>query len=324
MKTTRLVAIAALGIATALAGCKKKNDQPPDQPETPTADAAAAKAEADAAAAPGTEPQRVADVGFETPESVLHDPGSDVYLVSNINGAPGAADGNGFISKLSPEGEVTELKWIDGEAEGVTLNAPKGMTILKGTLYVTDIDHVRMFDLATGKPKGEVAVKGATFLNDLTQMAGTVYASDSGIQITDEGVKPTGTDAIYAIDEEGKVEKIASGDQLKGPNGLHYADRLYMVTFGDNKLYGVPKGGKPSVQAELPKGSLDGVFVLNEDKVLISSWECQCVYAGPVKGPFEPAITDVQAPADIGWDSRRKKVLVPLFQDNAVVIYPEP
>ena len=40
----------------------------------------------------------VTDVGFQTPESVLHDTTADVYLVSNINGAPAEKDDNGFIS----------------------------------------------------------------------------------------------------------------------------------------------------------------------------------------------------------------------------------
>ena len=72
----------------------------------------------------------VTDAGFSVPESMLHDGVADVYLVSNINGSALEADGNGFISRVAPSGEVLELKWIDGEAEGVTLNGPKGMAIV--------------------------------------------------------------------------------------------------------------------------------------------------------------------------------------------------
>jgi sugar lactone lactonase YvrE len=322
MKITRLASLLVLAIAATPAGCKKKEEQTSETPPPVAADASTTAKAADAAAGAG--PRRIADVGFATPESVLHDFANDVYYVSNINGAPGAVDGNGFISKLSPDGSVTALKWIDGEAEGVTLNAPKGMTIAKDTLYVADIDHVRMFDIATGKAKGEIAVKGATFLNDLTQMAGVVYASDSGIEISEEGVKPTGTDAIYSIDGDGNVTKMAEGEALNRPNGLHYADALHMVTFGSNQLHRVAKSGKTEVIAELPKGGLDGLVVLDDERVLVSSWECQCIYAGPPKGPFEPAISDVKAPADFGWDSRRKRVLVPLFEDDAVVFYDQP
>lgn len=92
-------------------------------------------------AAPSAE--RVEVTGFSTPESVVHDAVDDVYLVSNINGEPLAEDGNGFISRVTPDGEVEALRWIDGEADGVELNAPKGMAVLGDTLYVADIDCVR-------------------------------------------------------------------------------------------------------------------------------------------------------------------------------------
>ena len=67
-------------------------------------------------------PRTIEGVGFQTPESVLYDARADVYLVSNINGNPTGVDGNGFISRVTPSGRVT-VKWIDGAAPGVTLNA---------------------------------------------------------------------------------------------------------------------------------------------------------------------------------------------------------
>ena len=82
----------------------------------------------DQTAAPATYPNtviEVAEVGFATPESVLHDTVADVYLVSNISGAPVAKDDDGFISRLSPEGQVEQLKWIDGAASSVQPALPR-------------------------------------------------------------------------------------------------------------------------------------------------------------------------------------------------------
>jgi hypothetical protein len=67
----------------------------------------------------------IAQVGFATPEAVLHDTTADVYLVSNINGGPADKDDNGFIARLAPTGAVLTLKWIDGAADGITLHGPK-------------------------------------------------------------------------------------------------------------------------------------------------------------------------------------------------------
>ena len=50
---------------------------------------------------------------------------------------------------------------------------------MNGTLYVADLDTVRMFDAKTGAAKGEVKIPGATFLNDIATDGKVVYVSDS-------------------------------------------------------------------------------------------------------------------------------------------------
>ena len=44
--------------------------------------------------------------GFKAPESALLDEARGVLYVSNVNGNPTDKDGNGYISKLSPDGTV--------------------------------------------------------------------------------------------------------------------------------------------------------------------------------------------------------------------------
>ena len=71
---------------------------------------------------------------------------------------------------------------------------------------------------------------------------------------------------------------------------------------------------------KLPKGSLDGIVAVG-DALLVSSWESGTIYRGKPGGTFEAVITDVKAPADIGWDSKRQRVLVPRFLDDVVEAY---
>ena len=78
---------------------------------------------------------------LKTPESVIYFQEKDVIYVANINCDPSAKDGNGFISVLNPVGSVKNLEWIKN------LNAPKGMAIFKGKLYVADIDYDLKNDL---------------------------------------------------------------------------------------------------------------------------------------------------------------------------------
>lgn len=259
--------------------------------------------------------------GFQTPESVLYDSRGDVYLVSNINGNPTAADGNGFISKISPTGKVIALKWIDGTKTGVKLNAPKGMAIAGDTLYVADITSVRMFDRGSGRFKGSIDIPGATFMNDLAAgRDGSVYASDSGLK---PDFSPSGTDAIYRIDGMGMVAALAKGADLNHPNGVAVrADGSVLVAVWAEKgaVYALSKDGKRSAVAALPAGQLDGIEIASNGTLLVSSWAASSVYRVMRDGMATAVVENVKAPADIGYDGKRNRLLIPQFQDNKVLI----
>ena len=64
---------------------------------------------------------------FEQPESVVLANDGQYLFVSNVNGDPSQADGNGYISTLSLSGEIMEQQWLTG------LDAPKGMAVVGDT-----------------------------------------------------------------------------------------------------------------------------------------------------------------------------------------------
>lgn len=273
-----------------------------------------------ACATPQARPIHLQDVGFQTPESVVHDTDHDVYLVSNIAGAPSEADGNGFISRVGPDGQIQNLKWIDGTANGVTLNAPKGLAIANGLVYVADIDTVRMFDVNTGDPKGAIELPGTTFLNDVAAGPdGTVYVSDSGFH---PDFSRSGTDAIYAIDPARNVKTLSAGKELGAPNGLLVReDGLWVVTFASGELYRLTADGKRDSLYQFPEGQLDGIVATQNGDLIVSSWKGSKLFrrAG---SDLQVAATQLDAPADIAVDAKRGRVLIPLFKDNALRIVP--
>lgn len=303
----RLLALAFVGLTGACAG---ESGEMQEGAETQTD-------------APDMSPVVVADVGFMTPESVLHDATADVYLVSNINGAPLEADGNGFISRVSPDGEVVDLKWIDGETEIVTLNAPKGMAIDGELLYVADIDCVRMFDVMTGVPQGEVCIDGATFLNDVaTHPAGGVLVTDSGLDANFGG---TGADALYHV-AGGDYRPVLADPSLGAPNGVAVHDGdIYMVTFMSGRVLNVAGEGESVEAAEVlavDGGQLDGLVFLDDGRALVSNWATSCVHLLDTDGTLSCPMPGLDAPADIGVDRTRGHVLIPLFNENSVVFIP--
>ena len=268
-----------------------------------------------------TEKPIVVEGGLMTPESALHDAAGDVYLVSNINGNPSATDGNGFISRIAPDGTIRELKWIDGAREGVTLNAPKGMALRGNTLLVADIDAIRLFDRASGKPTGTWAIDGATFMNDVAVGADDiVYATDTGIDLSSGEPKPTGTAAVYRFDASGKPRAIAR-EGLQGPNGvLAGGDGLTVVEFMSNRVLRVSSDGTISPRVSLPQGGLDGAVRLQDGTLLVSSWEANAVYRIDQQGKAEAVVRDVTAPADLGVDLKRGRLLIPQFTENRLRI----
>lgn len=276
----------------------------------------------DAGAAPAVPDIVVADAGFSTPESVLHDPGADVYLVSNINGSPLEKDGNGFISRVAPDGTVLDLKWIDGAAQGVVLHAPKGMALQDGKLYVADIDCIRIFDAVSGAVIKGVCLETATFLNDVAPGgAGTIFFTDSGFRAGAAGFEPSGTDGVFRMIDDDRVVQVLKEPGLGGPNGVAVGSRGIMVaTFGSGEVFRLTAEGARTDIMPVSERQFDGLEMLPDGGFMVSSWGDQCVYRIGADGAVSKVLEGVEAPADIGFDAERNRLLVPLFNANQVVI----
>jgi len=282
--------------------CQQESSAPPATPTAPPPQKTAASAETLS--------------GFQTPESVLYDADQDVYFVSNINGDPTAADDNGFISRVNPDTKQIDLKWIDAAKPDILLNAPKGMAVMGGLLYVADLTVVRKFDSKSGAPKGEVAIPGSTFLNDVATDGKSIYVTDSGMKAGPNGFEGTGTDAVWKITND-KPEKIASGKDLNRPNGVTVDNgNVWVNSFGSDELYQIVNGKKTNVQ-HMPKGSLDGLIAMSDGTFLVSSWDGKTVYRGN-NGQFKAVVENAEAPADIGYDAKRHRLLIPHFTRNTV------
>jgi sugar lactone lactonase YvrE len=270
----------------------------------------------------------IKDVGLQMPRSVLWDADQDVYFVSNINGDPVGQNKNGFISKIGPDGKVIVLKFVDGSKKGSELNAPKGLAIVGEILYVADINVVRKFDRKSGKAKGVIKIAKSVFLNDLSASPDgkTLYVSDSAVAIQGGNFAGTGDDAIYAIDvKKNTAVALIRDPALRSPSGLLADDDgVWVVTLGANQLFHVDQQGGTGPATKLPKGGLDGIVKRDDGSFLISSWEASAIYGGKPGGEFQEVISAIPSAADIGLDSKRNTLLVPILQKSAVQLVPLP
>ena len=271
---------------------------------------------------PTTDAKRtlIKNVSFATPESIEYYATEDVYLVSNINGNALEAAGNGFISKIKPDGSVVDLKWINGNKKSIVLNAPKGMAIQGNNLYVADINQVQVFELPSGKQKTSVTIKGSTFLNGITPGDGFVYVTDSGLKSGKNGYAPSDTDAIYKIWANGKYELVIKDKNMGHPNGIvENGSDIIVVTFGTGKVFRIDTAGKRHAMPTPPKGSLDGLLMLDDGRLLISSWDESAIYILNKNNTYSILADSLDAPADLGFDTKRNRVLIPLFKQNKLV-----
>jgi sugar lactone lactonase YvrE len=278
-------------------------------------------------------PTRIMYRGLAHPESVVHDTQWDRYLVSNINGTATAHDNNGFISILDPEGGVAKPKFIAGSLNGVTLNGPKGMAIYNGSLFVADIDQVRIFDLDTGQPKGSVAITEGSFVNDVAVSPdGQVIVTDSGLVFDDKGQHDTGSASIHrfpASQRGGSANRIASASKTPtptafgNPNGVAFLGNDLLVSgFSSNWLHQLDAEGNVRRAARLPRGELDGIVVLSSSDLLVSSWQAKTVYRGNLETGFSAIGVKLDSPADIAVDQARQRLIIPTLKGNSVLSIP--
>jgi hypothetical protein len=271
-----------------------------------TADNTAAGADTTAAASaasptPTLQKAWETDTVLTTVESTLFDPAAGVIYTSNIEGHHSKKDKKGSITKMKPDGSITQLKWVTG------LNAPKGMALLNGKLFVTDIDELVEINVSGGKIAKRYPVPGAKFLNDAATDGLNVYFSDSE------------TGKVHRL-AEGKVSTFAEG--FAGINGLGFDDKdqLFILDGKGLRKYNPADKASQFVNEVVTGG--DGLVIIDDSTYIASRWQGE-IYL--VKNGKEHLLLDTKADssntADIDYIPAEKLVLVPTFLKNKVVAY---
>lgn len=262
--------------------------------------------------------------GLESPHSFVGDPLAPHYFISNVNGEPDARDNNGFVTKLDRDGKVVNLKFIQGGVGNITLHAPKGLALVRETLYVADLDQLKGFDKVTGKQLAAVSIQPSTpgtrvsLVDVAAGPGGVLYVSDQA------------GNSIYRVEPAAghRVSLLIHDDRLAGPAGLAVhpkTNHLIAVSWDKGKILEITPDGQLT---ELVSNgfftsrfqNLSGVDFDRWGNMYVSDFTKGKIWRMTRDNRFQVIAEYLPAPADIGIDRTGNLILVPYHYAHAAEI----
>ncbi len=235
-----------------------------------------------------------------TCESVLYDTETGTIYVSNIEGTPLEKDGQGSISIIDKDGTVITQDWVTG------LDAPKGMGIANGNLYVTNINELVEIDIASATITNRYPVEGSEFLNDVDTHDGKVYFTDMNMG------------NVHMLDG-GEVSTISQGHE--SINGIAIDENGTIYGLDATGLIMWNEDGSTSIINSAVTGG-DGLIILGDGNFVASRWMGEIWF---VTSDGQTLMLDTKAEesntADLGFIPEDNVVLVPTFFKNKVAAY---
>jgi hypothetical protein len=250
--------------------------------------------------------------GFPFPESIACDAKARVLYVGQfVSGLkPADKDGQGKISKVSLDGKVVEERFLPTGSD--VLHKPKGIWVQGNRLWVTDIDAVWVFDLASRKGR-KLELTGMGFANDPTVRGRDLYISDNRNDLLYR-VAPAD---FLNLKDKPEIGIVFAGKGIN-PNGLYPArdGSILIGGFMSDKvargIYSLAKDGEIKTLAR-DLGRIDGVYQLKDGTLLVTDWNSGSLARWSAAGGLQPLAKGFKGPADfcVMPDGKGYSVFVP-------------
>jgi hypothetical protein len=259
-------------------------------------------------------------------ESCTYDSTRKLIMVVNRGAAQNEAPNDGFVSLLNSDGSVHTARWIGVNRNGLVLNQPFGSDIRAGKLYLADSDGgtadgaprvsvVRMFDVATGAPSGEIKVPGSQWFNDIAVARdGTIYATQTG---SPEGQTPM---RVYKVSPDGMAKVLIDGGPLSLPNGIAIDNNgnLVVVNLGSTAILTFSPSGALIKTEQAAQSGNDGLVIMRDGTKYISSVRLGGVQRIRPGRPAELIATGIPNAASMCFDAGANQLVIPMNPNNAV------
>ena len=259
-------------------------------------------------------------------ESCSWHPGLKKIMVVNRGALQTEAPNDGFVSLLNSDGSVHTARWIGETRNGLVLNHPFGSDVHAGKLYLADSDGgtrdgaarvavLRMFDLATGAPSGEVRIEQSQWLNDIAVAAdGTVYGTQTG---TPDGATPM---RLYRISPAGEAMVLIDGAPLANPNGVAIDNdgNVVVVNIGNHDVMTFSPDGKLLKTEKAAQAGNDGLVIMKDGTKYVSSVRNGGISRIRPGRAADLIATGIPSAASMCHDPVANQLVIPMNPNNGV------
>jgi hypothetical protein len=250
----------------------------------------------------------LAGTALSGPESIEFHARLNRTLISNTD--------NGTIAARAADGTLTLFS--------AAPNAPYGIELLAGTLFVLDSGALKGYDIDTAAQVVNLPLAGAGFLNGITSNGvDTVYVSDFGAK------------TITAIDVSNLAAPIAGTPASTGsatPNGIVFDrinQRLLIATWGASAnilSLALTPGATPATLIDTNLNNIDGIALDCDGALFVAAWS-GCTTGGCLRrfdpplmltSPAQSVVDGLSSPADIDYDWVSADIAVPQSGNDTV------
>ena len=198
--------------------------------------------------------------GLMNVESIIYDSANQVFYATNgVNYELGTT---GFISRISKEGTLQELKWVSA------LNRPTGMAIYDSLLFVADVNTLVVVNTHNGQVVNKYKEPHSNSgLNDVAiNKQGEVFVSAS---FTHAILKLRGDQLELFIQDE---------QQLQWANGLTFSDDKLIVAGLSLSVIELESMKITPLQVDPPIKDFDGITADGENGFFLTTVENSALY----------------------------------------------
>lgn len=233
------------------------------------------------------------------PESVVWDPQGNRFLISN--------SGNGSIMAMDENGKLSE--YIKRAFE-----APRGLFLQHGKLYVVDPTKVHIVDVASARIMESININDAKALNDIAiGENGTLFVTD------------TIGNCVFTYNPTSKTQAKIISPLLVSPNGIIYdRPRWQMFVVCSTKHSPVLsidiRTNDVKIFMDSIYSGLDGIAIDDLGRIYFSSWEDEAIVEIPQEqNRYIVKFKNIRGAADLYYHLPTNELIVPLLAANKIV-----